>query len=394
MKNQEKIKNYTERLNEEEKNVKKKGKQKFEKTEEVDKIGAEKDISSNVEKLVNEVSKMMRNIYAATDERNKANAEYLINTTNTVKMTDPSEKYGSMINPVSKNKKKIRAENSDMTLEEIIEHSKGSPNYRILNENYRRKLNKQLMNFNPKIHLDQIKENRNKDGNFDEAMQLLTEQIDSEIKELTHQRRYLHKYKNYMEEKERSKAKKNSSENSVTLPKIEVRREIKSNQKSNLSKYLHTQSTNIPTSENDTALQNKFPHNKRATSLKKKKQKKHEIKKRLPDREIRERELELMKSALDKISTTLSKEKLFRYCDNPNWLLKHAIPEQKHKYFNELENVPQDLKRIQADKLIRGLDNDQRNNKKSNGSENQKLLAEIDSNKNKLLLEIKEDEKL
>ena len=130
--NQSTIKQYSNELNEEEntKNYKKmKNSQNVSNsTEQFDSMC---NLSETVQKIVNDVARTIKNINQSTEEIKKLNALYLINTTQKI-----NKKETSSLPP--------------------IEEKKQPANFKYINDNYRKQLNKAFLNFNPIIHLGNL----------------------------------------------------------------------------------------------------------------------------------------------------------------------------------------------------------------------------------------------
>ena len=89
------------------------------------------NLSETVQKIVNDVARTIKNINQSTEEIKKLNALYLINTTQKI-----NKKETSSLPP--------------------IEEKKQPANFKYINDNYRKQLNKAFLNFNPIIHLGNL----------------------------------------------------------------------------------------------------------------------------------------------------------------------------------------------------------------------------------------------
>ena len=173
IKNQNDIKEYAEILNEEENNDKKK---KIKKS-------SNSDLNKNLEKntllsdvafrIVNDVDKIIKNMNDSTEELKKLNALYLIGTSKKINKSNlRSQTLPSVNNKISQELKDEIA---------INENNKKNPvNFKYINENYRKQLNRAFLNFNPIIHLGNLNILRKADPAINENIEKLSKHIDED----------------------------------------------------------------------------------------------------------------------------------------------------------------------------------------------------------------------
>ena len=181
--NQSTIKQYSNDLNEEEntKNSKKsKNSQNISKQNE--QYDSSCNLSETVQKIVNDVSKTIKNINQSTEEIKKLNALYLINTTQKINKKDTSS-----LPP--------------------IEEKKQPANFKYINDNYRKQLNKAFLNFNPIIHLGNLNILRKADPEINSDIEKLTKHIDEDLIEITNKNYYHNQYEKIVQKNKKRKLK-------------------------------------------------------------------------------------------------------------------------------------------------------------------------------------------
>lgn len=196
--NQSKIKQYSNELNEEENT---KNQKKTKNYQNISKNSVQYDSSTNlsetVQKIVNDVSKTIININKSTEEIKKLNALYLINTTQKI-----NKKESSSLPP--------------------IDDKKHPANFKYVNDNHRRQLNKAFLNFNPIIHLGNLNILRKVDPEINSDIEKLTNHIDEDLVEITNKNNYHNQYKKIVQQNRKRKLKyDNIVSIQTTMPTIE-----------------------------------------------------------------------------------------------------------------------------------------------------------------------------
>ena len=171
IRDQAKIKNYAEALNEEEKNDKKK---KIKNYQSFDGFRNRKQkdlkLSTNVQKIMSEVGKLVLDMKIISENSYKNNINSLINTTKQIKKTE-------IIND-SNNILKVKEKEYKSSLEG---KTKKIPNYQFLADAYRRQINKAFVNYNPNIHLSSIRKLKETEPETDKEYQIISKEVDSFI---------------------------------------------------------------------------------------------------------------------------------------------------------------------------------------------------------------------
>ena len=284
--NQTTIKQYSSELNEEENNQNRK-KIKKGKTIMKNKVlyNSNANLSENVQKILSDVSKTINNINQSTEEIKKLNALYLINT---------SQKLN----------KKENLNEEDKSFLPPIKEDKHATNFKYINDNYRRQLNKAFLNFNPIIHLGNLNILRKADPDIDRDIQNLTKHIDDDLAEITNKNYYHNQYKKIVQQNRKRKLKNDNIVSiQTTMPTIETH-----------------QSTQI-----QKKIIRKKIKNRQSIEMK--------LKKKFPEKELEEKTLDLMSNALNRISNTLSNENMNQYYSDYAKMGAIDIRQQAHQYF-------------------------------------------------------------
>ena len=363
--NNQKIKDYTDELNEEEDFHKKKKININTKKNKNNLNENEENLSENIKEIKRKVSEYIKSMNNSTEELTKLNALYLINTS---KKVNKSKNIRSQtLPPINNNFNRKLDEEKDE--ENILHQKKNQPvNFKYINENYRKQLNRAFLNFNPIIHLGNLNMLRKADPAINEDIEKLTKHIEEDLNQITSPNYYRDQYEKVKKENEKIRKKREETKpTAATEP-------------------------NVPTSSKNTQNNSSIIGNNNSFNRRRKK-KKTEIKKKFPDREIRENELDLMDNVLSKINKTLSDDNMNNYYKNYKILRNYKIEEQKHNYFPGMEKAGLMLKEIQSIKIIRNLNEETVAKKKMVMNENEKALETIINSKNQLLHEIEEQEK-
>ena len=305
----------------------------------------------------------------STEELTKLNALYLINTS---KKVNKSKNIRSQtLPPINNNYNRKLDEEKDE--ENILNQKKNQPvNFKYINENYRKQLNRAFLNFNPIIHLGNLNMLRKADPAINEDIEKLTKHIEEDLNQITSPNYYRDQYEKVKKENEKIRRKREETKPTAATE------------------------TNVQTSSKNTqnnSIVNNSSNNIVPSFNRRRKKRKTEIKKKFPDRDIRENELNLMDNVLNKIDNTISDDNMNNYYKNYKILRNFKIEDQKHNYFPGMEKAGLMLKEIQSIKIIRNLNEETVAKKKLVMNENEKALESIINSKNQLLHEIEEQEK-
>ena len=126
---------------------------------------------------------------------------------------------------------------------------------------------------------------------------------------------------------------------------------------------------------------------------KKNKNKKIEIKKKFPDKEKREKELNLMSLVLNNIENSISKENIGNYFDKYKELPKIEIAQQKHIYFNGMGKANKLMTEIQEILHYKDADDDANIKKRMVATESDALVEKLGVLKKSAINEIEAFEK-
>lgn len=180
------------------------------------------------------------------------------------------------------------------------------------------------MEYNPMIHLGNIHMLRKTNPRIDEQFKTQIKEIDEELKPT--------KGLKFFNEFER-KRKKIYSHN-----KINNLDELKLNNTLNYLNSTYTVPT-APTMTTTGAIISLKHINNIRNSLSKTKYKKIELKRKFPNYESREKELNLMKNVCEQIDTSISPKNFNRYFRNFRIIKNTDLEQQKHTFFGNMENA-------------------------------------------------------
>jgi len=351
IKNQNDIKEYAEILNEEENNDKKKKIKKSSNSNLNKNLEKNTLLSDTAYRIVNDVDKIIKNMNDSTEELKKLNALYLIGTSKKINKSNlRSQTLPSVNNKISQELKDEIA---------INENNKKNPvNFKYINENYRKQLNRAFLNFNPIIHLGNLNILRKADPAINEDIEKLSKHIDEDLAAINSPNYYRKQYEKFINEKNEKLKKKNNPTNST---------------------------------EGSTNINNSFSNSH--LFIRRRNKKKIEIKRKFPDKDLRIKELEDMDNVLNKISLAVSEDNIKKYYDDYKILRNYNFEEQKHNYFDGMRKAINILKDIQQDKLIRGLNQETKSKRRYVDHENERIVDQILHSKDVLLKEIDEQEK-
>ena len=340
---QNNLKNLTEILNEDEKHDKKK-KQNYQSFDSLRKRRKNKDskLSNNVKKIMTDVGKLVLDMKNISENTYKDNINSLMKTSKEIKKTEIVDENNIIL--------KIKEKEYKASLEGKI---KKVPNFQFLSDCYRKQINKTFVNYNPNIHLSNIHKLRETKPETEKEYQSLKAEID----ELTDINNYLfgkNFLKNYKINIESSKQKKKNN-----------------NAGSNNSKVF-----TMPTSETDNSNNNQIS-SPQIVNIYGKKKPKVEIKRKLPDREKREKELFLMNNVLSNIENSISNENIGKYFDNYKELPGTEIPQQKHIFFNGMGKANKLLTEIQEVLHYKDADEEANTKRKQTTVESDNLVDKL-----------------
>lgn len=340
---QNNLKNLTEILNEDEKHDKKK-KQNYQSFDSLRKRRKNKDskLSNNVKKIMTDVGKLVLDMKNISENTYKDNINSLMKTSKEIKKTEIVDENNIIL--------KIKEKEYKASLEGKI---KKVPNFQFLSDCYRKQINKTFVNYNPNIHLSNIHKLRETKPETEKEYQSLKAEID----ELTDINNYLfgkNFLKNYKINIESSKQEKKNN-----------------NAGSNNSKVF-----TMPTSETDNSNNNQIS-SPQIVNIYGKKKPKVEIKRKLPDREKREKELFLMNNVLSNIENSISNENIGKYFDNYKELPGTEIPQQKHIFFNGMGKANKLLTEIQEVLHYKDADEEANTKRKQTTVESDNLVDKL-----------------
>ena len=369
LRNQSKIKNFTEALNEEEKNDKKKKIKNYQSYDGFrNKRQKDSNLSKNVQKIMSDVGKLVLNMKLISENSYKNNINSLINTSKQIQKTEIINEPNSIL--------KIKEKEYKASLEG---KTKKIPNYQFLADGYRRQINKVFVNYNPNIHLTNIHKLKENDPETDKEYQMRVK----EVNDLSHIRNSYLFGNNYKKPEKLNKSKTIKEDNKL---------EEKSNIGGNNSSIGYTIAT--AESENNSQI-----HSSQIISPtnnlfgKKNKIKKQEIKKKFPEKEKREKELDLMVNVLNNIGNSISNDNIGNYFDRYKDLEGIEIPQQRHLYFKGMGKANKLMAEIQEILHYKDADDDANLKKRIITSESDALVEKLGALKKSVINEIELFEK-
>ena len=373
IKNQSKIKNYTESLNERELKDRKKIKS-FTST---DKLKEKKDdgilVSDTVKKIMGDVGKLVMNMKTQEENLSRTNINALLETTNQIKKSEIIDEPNIILKKKEKEYK--------LSLERKL---KKPPNYKFLSDSYRRQVNKAFMDYNPIIHLGNIHMLRKTDPEIDKQFKSHIQEIDDELKNskgFIYYNDNLDRNKN----KFRLKQKKSIEEQDIT------NNNFMNNKLNGNTGYTAPTATTMTFSDGRNTVN--YSKNKRNLFNKRTKHKKQEKKIKFPDKETREIELNLMKNVCEQIDLSISPKTINNYFRNYKELKNTDLELQRHTFFGNINNAHKILTEIKETLHIKKMEEDIKKKKKQSSVDCDNLVDKINILKDSLLLEIDEQEK-
>ena len=312
-KNQNNIRTLTEILNEDEKRDKKK-KQNYQSFDSFRKRRKNKDskISKNVKKIMTDVGKLVLDMKNISENTYKENINSLMKTSNEIKKTEIINENNAIL--------KIKEKEYKASLEGKI---KRVPNFQFLSDCYRKQINKAFVHYNPNIHLTSIHKLREIQPETEKEYQSRKAEID-ELTDFTN-----------------NMFGKGFLKNNIS--QINNKSQVNNNNNNNLGGG-HTLATAESDNNNNNNNQILSPQ---IINIYGKKKPKVEIKRKFPDKEKREKELNLMNNVLFNIDNSISKENIGNYFDRYRELQGTDIPQQKHIFFNGMGKANKLLTEIQ-----------------------------------------------
>ena len=248
-------------------------------------------------------------------------------------------------------------------------------NFKYVNDNYRKQLNRAFLNFNPIIHLGNLNILRKADPEINTDIEKLTKHINDDLEEITSDHYYRNKYLKIVEQGEKMKERKkrlNSNNKEITMPTAETE----------------------PSKGTSTNTNNKYTVNMYQGFRKRNKNKNMaEIKKKFPDRELEEKTLDLLGCAMDKLSKAISDENMDKYFGEHNRYYGKTLKQQEYQYFSEIGKCGDILKEIQHERIVRDLIEKTNRRKKVLTNENAHMIDDLLHAKGVLLKEIEQQEK-
>ena len=370
VKSQTKIKNYTEALNEGENNIHKKIKSYQSSDRFKDKSNNGILVSSTVKKILGDVGKLVMNIRRQEDNLSKVNINALLETTNKLKKSEILGEPNSIL--------KIKEKEYQLSLEGKL---KKQPNYKFLSDSYRKQVNKVFNDYNPIIHLGNIHMLRKIDPLIDKQFKLHIQEIDEELKTT----------KGFLHYKPKINKYGNEQKNNLNEECTDTNNNFLNNNRIGYTSYT------IPTAPTSTVTEGmntvKNINNMENLFNRKSKHKRQEIKRKFPDKENRELELNLMKNVCEQIEATISPNNINRYFKNYKKWKNNDLGLQRHTFFGNMDSAHKILTEIQENLYIKKMDEDVKNRKKHTSLESEKLVDKIIDLKHSLLLEIDDQEK-
>jgi len=352
-KSQNKIKQDTESLNEGERHFNKKQKA-FQSLDKYKSLKENQSFASDlVKKIMGDVGKLVLNMKKEEDSLSKVNVNSLLETKNQIKNSDIIPETNKILN--------IKEKEYKLSLEG---KTKKPPNYRFLSDGYRKQVNKAFMDYKPLLHLVNIRKLRKSSQEIDKKFKMQMNEIDEGIKTF----KTFKGFDIYNENTNHKKSRKNNNDFGQTLP------------------------TAASNTMNDGYHTAKVGFNSKSLFGKKVK-KNRDIKRKFPDKENREKELNLLKNACEQIGTSISPKTVNNYFQNCDNLKNLDLDSQKLTYFKNIDSAQKILREIQENLYIKKMEEDILNKKKYTMMENDKLVDKLKVLKSSVLNEIEDQEK-
>ena len=256
---------------------------------------------------MSEVGKLVLDMKNVSTNSYKNNITSLINTTEHIKKTSIVDEP----NHILKLKEKEYKDSCEG-------NTKKEPNYQYLADYYRKRLNKAFVKYNPMIHLSNISKLKLQYPETEKEYGIIQDDINKFIEK-----------------------KKNINKRKSTIPKVD-----NSKTKDNIQETRNSIYTGNMTEGDQTTS---FKHSQ--VLLPKiygfKKNKKVEIKKKFPEKEKREKELNLMADVLKNIEHSISDKNIEKYLNNYKSIQGSEISQQEHNFFIGMDKANKLLTEIQ-----------------------------------------------
>ena len=314
--------------------------------------------SDIVKKIMGDVGKLVLTIKKEEDDLSKANVNSLLETKRQIKTSDFIQEPNKIL--------KIKEKEYRLNLEG---KAKKPPNYRFLSDGYRKQVNKAFMNYNPLSHLVNINKLRKTSQEIDKKFRMQMNEIDKGINTFKTFKGFNIDKKNKRKTNYKIHRKQNLNEFGQTLP---------------------TAASNTVTDGYNTV---KMRLSSKALFGGKRFRKNKEFRRKFPDKENREIELNLLKDCCEQIGTSISPKTVNNYFKDSEKLKSLDLDSQKHTYFKNIDSAQKILREIQENLYIKKMEEDILNKKRYTLMENDKLVDKIKLLKSNILNEIDEQEK-
>jgi hypothetical protein len=356
-KNTNNIRILTEVLSDEEKHDKKKKIKNYQSFDGLGKRGKNKDskISKNVKKIMSDVGKLVLDMKTISENSYKENIKSLRKTTNEIKKTEIIPEKNIIL--------KIKEKEYKAALEGKL---KKAPNFQILSDCYRKQINKAFVNYNPNIHISNIHKLSQTEQETQKEYESRLSEIDKFIYDLKSKENKGFR-KPFSMDKKIKKNKTNEEKNNTSgINNSSVGYTVATAESENNSQILPTQIINIYG----------------------KKKPKVEVKRKFPEKEKREKELNLMNNVLKNIDNSISKENIGNYFDRYKEIPGTEIDQQRHIFFNGLGKANKLLTEIQEVLHYKDADDNANVKRKQTTYESDNLIDKLESMKKLTINEI------
>jgi len=313
-----------------------------------------------------EAQKMMKSMKDSNQQILEMNAAYVLKN---------SQKYLKMNNSkVEENKRNQMTDTSELVLPKVPQ------NFNYVNDNVRGQLKRALLNFNPTIHLNNLKLLAKTDNDLRHDINNLNNLIEHDLEEVLDDHYYRKKYKEKIDEKilklEKEKEKeRENNENSV---------QNKSQQPLISKEVIEKKSTTVrpnfveqPSISDKPYLKHKSKNNKNKDTKKGRK---------LKDKTVDN--LESLKECVNKIVDGIGQEHIDKYINEMRNSDDLTFDRQMMKYFPGFKETEDILKNVQSQKHNKNTDQELKETKTNANLSNEEMIKFIKDTKTKLLLSI------
>lgn len=350
------------------------------------KVNKETYLLPSVQKILFDTKNHLAEIEQVKDEISNINALYFENKSLAMKRKLESNFKLPDINQRKKEYEedqiKLTEENTKEKEPETFESKKKkSLNIRKANEDYRKLLSKAFLNFNPLIHLANLKILTNIDPEIADEIEKLTTRINHDLKEVTSKNYYTKQYEKILKEKEKlekeRKRKKEAEEQKksvVSDGNLSTHEKTEKNEKKDKS---NSNNKDKATKPNNFVNYSHFS--------KKKKKKDEVVRKKFPDKELHEKNMLLMKSCLNKIDSAINTANIEKYYHSSDISEKMNLQRQKKMYFPGILRGFDILKEIQENVIIRDLNQQNLEKKRAMTEKNEDYIEYLNTKRQNLL---------